>query len=236
MIPKRIICTNICRSLLKPKLDECVARMEALHPDWEVVFFSDGDCRDLIQTHCPQYKELYDWYPRPVLKADFFRVAAVHALGGFYFDTDLWLYESVAPLRKHEAVFPWEWTMDLDEFSRRYTEEEKKTIKRRQVGNYAFGAEAGHPFLRALMSEMVARTEMFDAESCYDTDVLHATGPDMVTCVYYREPEKWRSLELLTGVRSTTGPQHENTNWPEDWHRFGKYGIHLLSGTWRGGR
>ena len=92
------------------------------------------------------------------------------------------------------------------------TREEKLTL-----GNYAFGAMAGHPFLLALLDELVVRTETFEAEECNDLDVLHSTGPDAVTSVYYRQREQWQDVLMLKSDRMG----------------FGHYGVHLVHGAWR---
>ena len=217
MIPKRIICTHISQHTLEPKLKYCMHLMQEMHPKWEFLFFSDGDCHDFIQREMPKYLELYDWYPRPVQKADFFRLLVVYQLGGFYLDTDFMLEAPLDLLSKENAVFAFEHEIDDKNFELRYpvwlrTREEKLT-----VGNYAFGAMAGHPFLLALLDELVMRTETFEVERCNDLDVLHSTGPDAVTSVYYRHREQWKDVRMLKSDRMG----------------FGKYGVHLVHGVWR---
>lgn len=69
--------------------------MRELHPQWEFLFFSDGDAREFVKREFPDHLELYDWYPRPVLKADFFRLLVVERLGGFYLDTDFLLLKKL---------------------------------------------------------------------------------------------------------------------------------------------
>ena len=217
MIPKRIICTHIARNILSPKLKYCLDLMHDLHPTWEHLFYSDGDCRDFIQINYPEYLELYNWYPRPVLKADLFRLLAVHQLGGFYLDTDFMMKEPLDELCGFRAVFAWEHEIDDREFDLRYppwvrTREEKLT-----VANYAFGAGAGHPFISAIVDEIIRRTESFEEENCTDLDILHATGPDVVTSVYYRHREQWNDVVLLKASRAG----------------LGKHGLHLVNGFWR---
>lgn len=237
MIPKRIICTHISRSAVSGKLQRCIARMEELHPQWEVLFFSDGDCLDFVRRECPEFADLYEWYPRAVLKADFFRVLSVWKLGGFYFDSDVWLTQELEPLREKKALFPWEWEMPPAEFAKRYPPHLRERVERPQVGNYAFAAEAGHPFLRAILDEIVKRTETFEAEECNDLNVLHATGPDVVTTVYYRHREQWVDVEVLSGDPNLTGPQPPvGGGYPREWQRFGSFGTHLLAGSWLHGK
>lgn len=217
MIPKRIICTHVSQNTLEPKLRFCMDLMQNLHPDWEFIFFSDGDSRHFIELEAPEYLELYDWYPRPVLKADLFRLLAVYKLGGFYLDTDFMLHTSLEPLCRHDAVFAWEHEVDKKEFELRYPAWLRTHEERLTLANYAFGAKAGHPFLLAILDELLARTETFEAENCNDLDILHSTGPDAVTTVYYRNRPKWEDVVVLRS--------------PE--MGLGHYGVHLVHGSWR---
>lgn len=217
MIPKRIFCTHVSKHTLEPKLKHCVSLMQKLHPQWEFLFFSDGDSRDFVKQQVPGYLELYDWYPRPVLKADLFRLLAVYRLGGFYLDTDFLLWKKLDPLCREKAVFAYEHVIDEKNYNLRYPRWLRAGEERLTLANYAFGAEAEHPFLAAVLNEVVDRTKTFEAEDCNDLDILHATGPDAVTSVYYRQRERWQNVKMLTS--ETMG--------------LGKYGVHLVNGGWR---
>jgi inositol phosphorylceramide mannosyltransferase catalytic subunit len=217
MIPKRIICTHISQHTLHPKLKHCIDLMQSLHPSWEFLFFSDGDCEDFVRKECPAYLELYQWYPRPVLKADLFRLLAVWKLGGFYLDTDFLLNAPLDPLCEHKAVFAYEHETDIHEMDLRYPHWMRTREETLTLANYAFGAEAGHPFVLAILHELIARTRTLEVEHVNDLDVLHATGPDAVTTVYYREQERWDDVVLLKAPRAG----------------LGHYGIHLVHGSWR---
>lgn len=164
-------------------------------------------------------------------------MVSVWKLGGFYFDSDVWLTQKLDALRQSRAVFPWEWRMPPAEFAKRYPLHLRGRVEPPQVGNYAFGAEAGHPFLGAILEEIIRRTETFEAEACNDLNVLHATGPDVVTTVYYRDRENWADVKILPGDPLLGGPQPPvGGDYPKDWQRFGSYGTHLLAGGWLHGK
>lgn len=218
MIPKNIICTNISAYTLPPVLHRCVERMRNLHPDWNVIFFSDGDCMDFVSEEFPELKDLYYWLPRPVLKADLFRIMAILKLGGFYLDTDFWLYKSLDTLLDGTCVLAWEHTVAEKEFEVRYPSWMRTSEEHLTVANYAFGAVAGHSFLSKVLDELVRRTHSFEAESCTDLDVLHATGPDLFTSVYYEGRSNWSDIRLLAAP----------------YNGLGDYGVHLVNGSWRG--
>jgi mannosyltransferase OCH1-like enzyme len=191
--------------------------MLELHPQWEFLFYSDGDAREFVNREFKDYIELYDWCPRPVMKADLFRLLVVFRQGGFYLDTDLQLSKKLNPLCREKAVFAFEHEIDVKNFNRRYPKWLRAGEERLTLANYAFGAEAGHPFLAAILDELVYRTQTFEAEHCNDLDILHATGPDLVTSVYYRQRERWEDVKVL---------RSKNMG-------LGSYGVHLVHGGWR---
>ena len=232
MIPDRIIVTYVSKAELNPLMKMCVQKMADLHPDWEIDFFSDGDCEDFVRQQGPGFLDLYRWYPRPVMRADFFRVLAVHVLGGFYLDADVLLSAPLDPLMKHAAVFPWEQLMSDTEFEKRFPKATRQGEEHWMLGQYAFGAEAGHPFVRTLLEELIGRTASFEADRCTDLDVLHATGPDLVTTCYYREPKRWKTLTLLHGEANAEAGE-EAVFGSRRAERFGRYGRHLLNGGWK---
>lgn len=220
-----------------PDLDqECMARVRKFHPGWEILFFSDGDARDFVRREAPDYLAVYDWFPRPVMKADMFRVLATCRLGGFYLDTDFWVSHALDPLREHEVVFPWERQMSQSEFERKFPEEWRTNEDLVQVGNYAFGSVPEHPLLNAILDEMVVRTEHVDRKFVSDSDVLYATGPDLITSVIYRDRWYDRDVTILEGDANLEVPPSPRNEFKDQWFRLGAFGTHLMSGVWRGDR
>lgn len=65
------------------------------NPEWEYLFFSNDDARDLVKAKRPELLDVYDRLVLPVQRADLFRYIAVHALGGLWTDVDTVSY---APL------------------------------------------------------------------------------------------------------------------------------------------
>ena len=75
-----------------------------MNPDFEYRFFDDDDVIAFIDRGVPEYREVFDSFPFPIQKYDFFRYLAVFRLGGFYFDTDVFFATGLnelldAPLR-----------------------------------------------------------------------------------------------------------------------------------------
>jgi len=206
-----------------------VSNVRLLHPDWEYIFFDDDDIRRFVGAEFPEYQAAFDWFPYAIQRVDFFRYLAVYRLGGFYLDLDVFLCKSLIPLLGAAAVFPFE-ELTLNRFLREGCSMDW------EIGNYAFGAAAGHPFLKAVIENCIrSQTEpewtglmmqgipkMFRS----DFEVLNTTGPGLLsrTLVEYR-----------TTARDCTILFPEDVCDPQEWHQFGDYGVHLMAGSWRSG-
>src|SRR3990170_6806846 len=142
-IPKRIIQTskNLDLTLLEKA---AVANVRLLNPEYEYLHFDDIQVEQFIDREFPQYRQVFDSFPVRIQKYDFFRYLAVYRLGGFYFDTDVLLATNLSALLTSGCVFPFE-ALTINHYLR--TEHGMDW----EVGNYAFGAAPGHPFLLAII-------------------------------------------------------------------------------------
>jgi hypothetical protein len=226
-VPKRIIQTGKSRDL--PMVARAsVANLRLLNPDFEYLFFDDADVEAFIDSEFPQYRSLFDRFPYRIQKYDFFRYLAVYRLGGFYFDLDILLASSVEDLRQHSCVLPFE-ELSLHSYLREAYGMDW------EVGNYAFGATAGHPFLAAVIDNCVRAqqdptwpTAMWrDVPRLFREDfyVLDTTGPGLVSRTLAEFPDAHRSVHVLFP---------SNVCDEANWHHFGEYGVHLQDGGWRG--
>lgn len=226
-IPHRIIQTAKSRDL-PPLARAAATNLKLLHPDWEYLFFDDEAVERFIASECPaRYREQFFAFPRKIQRFDFFRYLAVHRFGGFYFDLDVFLFESLERLTPFQCVFPFE-ELTLNGYLRRTCHIDW------ELGNYAFGASAGNPFLGQLIENCVraqqepdwARPLMEGIPAFFrqDFNVLHTTGPGMVTRTFAESPQSAEDVHVL---------------FPDDvcqeagWHRFGSFGVHLMEASWR---
>jgi hypothetical protein len=198
-----------------------------LHPDWDYVFFDDEDVRRFIRTEFPQYRAVFDTFPYSIQRFDFFRYLAVLRLGGFYFDLDVFLSESLFELLDHQCVFPFE-ELTLNRFLR------ERHGMDWEIGNYAFGAAQGDPFLEAVIENCV-RTQkdggwvqpmMTGIPRIFRSDfyVLNTTGPGLLSRTFAESPNIADSVTVLFP---------DDVRDPASWHKFGAHGVHLMSGSWR---
>lgn len=234
MIPRRLIVTEKALSLLSHSEAECFERMHVLHPSFEIQFFSDKRCQQFVRSFFPGMIELYQSYPLPVQKADLFRILAVLELGGFYFDLDVQLRESIEPLCHHDLVLTEERELTRETYLHRYHTLPKTSAYLKQIGNYGFGARAGHPFLRGVLREIVARTSEVDFFEVSEPEVYYSTGPDVFTYVYHENPNLRNSASvLLHGITEVNGGRSRFAWAKPEWFQFGHFGTHLMLGTWK---
>ena len=224
-IPKRIIQTG---KVVQPIRNRAMmANIRLLNPDYEYLFFDDEQVQAFIDQEFPQYRVIFDSFQFRIQRYDFFRYLAVYRHGGFYFDLDILLASDLADLLGFGCVFPFEGLT----FSRYLRTQYKMDW---EIGNYAFGAAARHPFLEAIIENCVrgqrdpswVKPMMRGAPFLSKTEyfVLNTTGPGLVSRTLAEHPELATTVEVL---------------FPDDvcdvskWNRFGEFGIHFMEGSWR---
>lgn len=225
-IPKRIIQTG--KSAIQPLRNRAMTTsIRMLNCDYEYLFFDNDGVERFINEKFPQYLSAYSRFEFPIQRYDFFRYLAVYHYGGFYFDTDVLLAAGLSPLLESGCVFPFE-GLTFSRFLRRNHQMDW------QIGNYAFGATAGHPFLSAIIQNCIkAQTDPAWVKpmmrglpflSKLEFFVLNTTGPGLISRTLAERPDLARMITVL---------------FPDDvcdfdkWNRFGEYGIHLMDGSWR---
>ena len=226
MIPPRIIQTGKTRNLSLLE-QAAVANLTSLNPGFELLYFDDQEVDAFIQREFPQYQTLFEEFPHRIQRFDFFRYLAVYRLGGFYFDLDVFLARGIQDLTTFACVFPFE-ELTISRFLRRAHKMDW------EIGNYAFGAAQGHPFLRAVIDNCVRAQQepswvvpmMAGIPRPFRTgfDVLNTTGPGLISRTLAEHPALGHSVHVL---------------FPDDvcdertWHKFGNYGAHLMAASWR---
>ena len=225
-IPKRIIQTGKTRSL-SALAKAAETNIKLLHPDWEYVYFDDTDIVRFVATEFPQYQEIFDGFPRTIQRIDFFRYLAVYRFGGFYFDLDVFLSESLTPLLDFGCVFSFE-ELTLN----RYLRQEYGMDW--EIGNYAFGSAPNHPYLSAVIQNCVrAQRDPAWVEPMMagippfgraEFEVLYSTGPGLLSRTLAEYPDSASDLTVLFP---------EDVRDEENWHQFGCYGVHLMDASWR---
>lgn len=235
-IPRRILQTQ-----RDPAIQQALRQgWRDQHPDYEYLFFDDAQCRDLMVTHAPDFVATYDALPLPVQKADLFRYAAVHALGGLYVDVDTICR---APLHSYvdldtdalvvcPEMLPADWPQGWAGYVQRF-------CVPHQIGQWAFCAPAGHPALALLLERIrffVSRlgpSELL-AASQHAFFTLELTGPRVFTHVMNEFLSGSREGAVTLLPRRTWGAwswEHQVDPLPDDIKL-----THLFSSAWWPGK
>src|SRR5437660_3781494 len=225
MIPRLIIQTG--PSKLPLLLQAAIVNVKLLHPDFEYRFYDDAMIDTFLTAHFPEYKREYLAFRFRIQRYDFFRYLAIYKFGGFYLDPDVFLIRDLTPLLAFKCVFPFEELAQCGYFW--------KHLKMDwQIGNYAFGAEPGHPFLAAVIENCLQAKRVpswvapmmrgIPPKLKGEAYVLNTTGPGMLSRTLAENPQLACSINIL---------------FPADvcdcgtWHQFGDYGVHSMGGSWR---
>ena len=225
-IPARIIQTG--KEIRQPLFNRgVIANLQLLNPEFEYLFLDDPAVDSFVTREFPQYRAVFDGFRFPIQRFDFFRYLAIFRLGGFYFDLDVLLASGLSHLLSTGCVFPFE-GLTLS----RYLRDEQGMDW--ELGNYAFGAAPGHPFLEAVIANCVraqrdpdwVKPMLRGSPKLFSNEflVLNTTGPGLLSRTYAENPDLARTVTVL---------------FPDDvcdstcWNRFGDLGIHLMKGTWR---
>jgi hypothetical protein len=224
-IPRRIIQTGKHRTLTL-KQQAMVTNLKLLNRGYDYCFFDNADVERFIDQEFPEYRATFDAFPFPIQRYDFFRYLAVYRLGGFYFDLDVLLASNLSELLTAGCVFPFE-GLTFSRLLRSYGMDW-------EIGNYAFGAVAGHPFLEAVIRNCVrsqadpswAASMMSGVPllSRRDYVILNSTGPGQLSRTLAENPALARAVTVLFP---------EDVCEPRAWNVFGRFGVHVMEGTWR---
>lgn len=109
MIPKIIHQTGPDESKWHPIWKECSESWKNTFPDFQYVYWSDEDLRNLVRDKYPYYLELYDNFSHHIMRIDFARFCILHSYGGIYADLDIYCYKNFYDLLKRNLYIVESW-------------------------------------------------------------------------------------------------------------------------------
>ena len=77
-----------------------------MHPNWEIIGWTDKSTREFIAEKYPQFLHTYDSYPYPIERVDAARYFIMYHFGGVYLDLDIGCYKPMDPLLRYPAMLP----------------------------------------------------------------------------------------------------------------------------------
>lgn len=222
-IPKRIHMVLLhWNEVIPPLFTKCERCIRETHPDWDVILWDDTASVEFVEKYFPEYLRAYQSFPYDVQRTDFLRLAFVYVFGGFYMDLDMVPILPLDGLLGHSLVLSEEKTIDK-------AEQQKLSLKYRvRIASYMFGGEAKHPFFRYVLDAMVLRSTI-KVET--QQEVLDVTGPGLLTDSYWETKKQFPDITLLRNA----GHYCELPDGRIESCLFGKYAVHLHTGTWRRG-
>jgi len=116
----------------------------------EYKMWNNDDCEKLINKY-PQYRQLYDNFRFPIMKADFIRYLILYDEGGIYIDCD------VAPIGDVSSLFM------LNEFFVRWNDD-----KRQLPYNAVLGSVSKNVLYEDIFKEIIKSKREKDTISIYD--------------------------------------------------------------------
>ena len=181
--------------------------------DTNYVFFDDEAMYAFVEKEYASHWGYFKSMKIKIQQIDMFRYLAVHFFGGLYLDLDMDLYtRSIDWNILGSCCFPMEFESNGDDILR-------KRGFSSLIGQYAFYADRGHPFMMELADNIVRNKYGIHEEDYPDTMryVLYRTGPVHVTLTY---------LDTKHDVRVISPRPFKNS-------KFGQFAGHVSVGTWK---
>jgi len=203
---------------------EYVNKIKNMNPTWNYMFFDDDDIINFMKNTAPEYFETFCNLKEKIQQIDFFRYVAIYYYGGIYLDLDIDIIHPFDDIKMEKCMFPIEVKNAGDEIL--------KSHGIPLVGNYAFYAPKGHPFLKKIIDNIVIQRLPDDiienaqknhTDDSRDVYVYYRTGPILVSQSY---------LDFVTSNEANSGISLIEPN-PYIDNCFGKYGFHRCYGSWR---
>jgi mannosyltransferase OCH1-like enzyme len=203
-----------------------VRKVKNLNLKWNYMFFDDDDILDFIQMKMPEYYGTFCELSGKIQQIDFFRYLAIYYYGGVYLDLDIDLVRGLDDFSDmdYNCVFP----IEVKGAGDHILASQGVSL----IGNYAFYAPKGHPFLKKIIDNIVTQRIPDDVirsaqenhtDDSRDVYVYYRTGPMLVSqsyVDYQKEQNDVRGVMLIESI-----PYEDN--------RFGIYGYHRCYGSWR---
>jgi len=225
-IPRRLIQTWKSNIIVNPSHKRCQARLRALHPTFEYMFFDDADV-DRFMKSTP-WNEFFQTLRTRIQQIDFFRLCVLYYYGGIYYDMDMYPIQAIDAefLNSSQFTLPVEYYLNRTQctkYKRRHRYPGFRCEDSMTLGNYAMAAPPSNPeVLRLIRNIMKTYSSVPWNPQDPHVYVYVTTGPDKTTEMYYTDPQFRRNIRVLPprlpGERRAT---------------FGGYAKHLETGTWK---
>ena len=93
-----------------PIWKECSETWKNTFPDFQYMYWTDDDLRNLVKEKYSEFLELYDNFPYHIMRVDFARFCILHSYGGIYADLDIYCYKNFYGLLKRDLYIVESWS------------------------------------------------------------------------------------------------------------------------------
>jgi len=219
---------------IPPELRTLNVSVLEMIPHAQFLFFSDKDILAFVNTHFPEYFDMFVGLEHKIMQIDFFRYLAIYELGGLYLDLDIVVESSLdSSLDMTKAIFPIEQKCGPGHKCHHTSQKNALQLLPDErdtsvyLGQYAFYAPRHHPFLKEVIKNCVMQHEnwMHDGmaggkmQDNFERHIHEMTGNALITRTYAEFVEK-DTVQLLAPV-------------PFSPFQFGKYARHMAFGSWK---
>jgi len=238
MIPNRIIL------LVNPKpknpiVSDFIMGAIKLNPEFEFVFIEDENL--FIKNLFPHDYDKFMAITTKIQKLDLLKLYAIYYYGGWYFDTDIEMLDSIANRvrlqDRIQLVFFEEETISYEIFKSEQESGRYQDISHKygrpfvRYANCAVAASRGNEFIRYIIDRMydVIETKNSAPADQFEYWIYNTTGPDKITeCI--------RNLPLMVDdvhfVASSLDTVRQDSKLPYPL-MIGNFGRHWCHGSWK---
>jgi mannosyltransferase OCH1-like enzyme len=187
----------------------------ALHPGWDVRLWTDEDNLALVKEDFPHLLDIYQALEYNIMRADIIRYMYMTKFGGYYLDLDYELFISFD-----------DETSEPDLMLPISNEENGEII----LGNSIFASIPQHIFWKDVLEDFknFPPTKKFSNKF----EVLKLTGPDFISKIYFRAPEKYNAYLVPKNIYHPVHTLVNKKNYNSILKNNGTRGIHHCEGSW----
>lgn len=169
---------------IPPHLQGCQASWRRLNPEFEYHLWTEQTLEAWVAEHTPEFLSLFRAYPRSICRADLGRYLLLDRIGGVYADLDCQCLQPITPLLKGRQL------LIAHEPEAHHDQIAVQDHAWRQIVCPSFiASEPGHSLW---MDVLQALCRFEPAMVLSNNDVLHATGPFLLSSVFAANPRHER--------------------------------------------
>ncbi len=155
-----------------------VKRIQQLNSDWKYILWTDEDNDAFVKKEYPDFYDVFKGFSRNIMRADVIRYLIMYKIGGVYADLD---YEILQPFNfgNNNIILPLNRSISFGD-------------KENTLGNCFFASVPGHLF----WSDVINNLKNNPPNVTDYTQVVDATGPGLLTRIYYENEERYSDIYL----------------------------------------